>query len=198
MTSGLALGTGQAAAYLLAKNDVITLNGQSAGILLVLVFGAGTDYALLLISRFKEELHAHEHSWDAMRVAWRATVGPVVASGSTVVLGLLCLLLSDLNSNKSLGPTAATGIVVAMLAMLTFLPAALLLLGRRWFWPRQPRPGAPTSDPHGLWAGVARLVGRRPVAVALVTTVVLAVAARLLGPAGRWRHRGDRRPARRR
>ncbi|HEU4913331.1 MAG TPA: MMPL family transporter [Actinomycetes bacterium] len=177
LAAGLALGTAQAAAYLLAKNDVITLNGQSAGILLVLVFGAGTDYALLLISRFKEELHAHEHSWDAMRVAWRATVGPVVASGSTVVLGLLCLLLSDLNSNKSLGPTAATGIVAAMLAMLTFLPAALLLLGRRWFWPRQPRPGAQTSDRRGLWAGVARLVGRRPVAVMLVTTAVLAVAA---------------------
>lgn len=133
-----------------------------------------------------------------MRVAWRATVGPVVASGSTVVLGVALPAAVRSQLQQALDPTAATGIVVAMLAMLTFLPAALLLLGRRWFWPRQPRPGAPTCDRRGLWAGVARLVGRRPVAVALVTTVVLAVAARLLGPAGRWRHRGDRRPARRR
>jgi RND superfamily putative drug exporter len=177
LAAGLALGTAQAAAYLLAKNDVITLNGQSAGILLVLVFGAGTDYALLLISRFKEELHVHERSWDAMRVAWRATVGPVVASGATVVLGLLCLLFSDLNSNKSLGPTSAVGIVCAMLAMLTFLPAALLVLGRRWFWPFQPRAGTPTQDPRGFWGRVARLVGRRPLAVAAATTVALVVAA---------------------
>ena len=179
LSAGLALSTAQAAAYLLAENDVITLNGQSAGILLVLVFGAGTDYALLLISRFKEELHHHERSGDAMRVAWRATVGPVVASGATVVLGLLCLLFSDLNSNKSLGPTSAVGIVCAMAAMLTFLPAALLVLGRRWFWPFQPRAGTPTDEFRGIWGAVARLVGRRPMAVALATTAALAVAAGL-------------------
>ncbi|HEX6936634.1 MAG TPA: MMPL family transporter [Actinomycetes bacterium] len=179
LSAGLALSTAQAAAYLLADNGVITLNGQSAGILLVLVFGAGTDYALLLISRFKEELHRNERSWDAMRVAWRATVGPVVASGATVVLGLLCLLFSDLNSNKSLGPTSAVGIVCAMAAMLTFLPAALLVLGRRWFWPFQPRAGTPTDEYRGIWGAVARLVGRRPMAVALATTAALAVAAGL-------------------
>jgi RND superfamily putative drug exporter len=179
LAAGLALSTAEAAAYLLAKNDVITLNGQSAGILLVLVFGAGTDYALLLISRFKEELHRYERSWDAMRVAWRATVGPVVASGATVVLGLLCLLFSDLNSNKSLGPTSAVGIVCAMAAMLTFLPAALLVLGRRWFWPFQPRAGTPTDEYRGVWGTIARLVGRRPVAVALATTAALALAAGL-------------------
>ena len=179
LAAGLALVTAQAGAYLLAKNDVITLNGQSAGILLVLVFGAGTDYALLLISRFKEELHRHERSWDAMTVAWRATLGPVLASGATVVLGLLCLLLSDLNSNQSLGPTAAVGIVAAMAAMLTFLPAALLLLGRRWFWPRAPRAGTPVHEDRGWWGSISRVVGRRPAAVALVTTVLLTAAAGL-------------------
>ena len=177
LAAGLALALAQAATYLLASNGVLTLNGQSAGILLVLVFGAGTDYALLLISRFKEELHRHERSWDAMVVAWRATAGPVLASGATVVLGLLCLLLSDLNSNRSLGPTSAVGIVAAMLTMLTFLPAALLLLGRRWFWPFPPRAGTPAERERGVWASIAGLVGRRPVAVALVTTAVLGVAA---------------------
>jgi len=177
LAAGLALASAEAAAYLLAKNDVLTLNGQSAGILLVLVFGAGTDYALLLISRFKEELHRHDRSWDAMVVAWQATVGPVVASGATVVLGLLALLLSDLNSIKSLGPTSAVGIVCAMAAMLTFLPAALLLLGRRWFWPFMPRAGTAVEADRGLWARIARLVGRRPVAVTLATSVVLGAAA---------------------
>lgn len=175
--AGLALTLAQAGVYLLARNEVIAVNGQSSGILLVLVFGAGTDYALLLISRFKEELHRHERALDAMRVAWRATLGPVVASGTTVVLGLLCLLLSDLNSNKSLGPTSAVGIVAAMLTMLTFLPAALLLLGRRWFWPVPPRLGADHQPSRRGWARVADAVGRRPVAVALVTTTVLALAA---------------------
>ena len=177
LSAGLALTTAQAAAYQLAKNEVITLNGQSAGILLVLVFGAGTDYALLLISRFREELHVHERSWDAMRVAWRATAVPVIASGSTVVIGLLCLLLSDLNSNRSLGPTAAVGIVSAMLAMLTFLPALLLVLGRRWFWPFQPRVGDQHDVESGVWGKVARLVGLRPVAVAVVTTLALSILA---------------------
>jgi RND superfamily putative drug exporter len=106
-------------------------------------------------------------------------VGPVVASGATVVLGLLCLLFSDLNSNKSLGPTSAVGIVCAMAAMLTFLPAALLVLGRRWFWPFQPRAGTPTDEYRGVWGTIARLVGRRPVAVALATTAALALAAGL-------------------
>ena len=179
LSAGLALTTAQAAAYQLAKHGVIDLNGQSAGILLVLVFGAGTDYALLLISRFKEELHRHERSGAAMRVALRATAGPVIASGATVVLGLLCLLLSDLNSNKSLGPTAAVGIVAAMLAMLTFLPAALMVLGRRWFWPFVPRVGGGGEQESGLWVRVARLVGSRPVAVAVATSLALTVAALL-------------------
>src|SRR5262249_24464378 len=108
--------------YLLAKNDIITLNGQSQGILYVLVLGAGTDYALVLVSRYREELRRYASQFDAMRVAWRAAVAPIVASGCTVVVALLCLLLSDLKSNKGLGPTGSIGVVAAMVGMLTLLP----------------------------------------------------------------------------
>ncbi|RKS74008.1 RND superfamily putative drug exporter [Motilibacter peucedani] len=179
--AGLALGAAQGVVYLIAKNDVLTVNSQSSGILLVLVFGAGTDYALLLISRFREELHVHESSAVAMRVALRAAFPPILASGATVILGLLCLLLSDLASNKALGPVAAVGIACAMLSMLTFLPALLVLAGRYWFWPFVPRHDEQLTMGHGVWGRVADLVGRRARAVALVTLVVLAVLAGFSG-----------------
>ncbi|RZS89593.1 RND superfamily putative drug exporter [Motilibacter rhizosphaerae] len=174
-----ALFGAQGVVYLVAKSGALTVNGQSSGILLVLVFGAGTDYALLLISRFKEELHAHESSLVAMQRALRGAVPPIVASGLTVVLGLLCLLLSDLASNKSLGPVAAIGIGCAMVAMLTFLPALLLLLGRYWFWPFVPRHDEEPQEGKGLWGRVSRLVGRRTGAVAAATAVLLLVLAGL-------------------
>ena len=123
----------------LAKNGVISLSGQSQGILSILVVGAATDYALLLVARFKEELHDEESTWAAMKTAWRAAVEPIAASAATVVLGLLCLRLSDLGSTKGLGPVGALGIVGAFVASLTFLPAVLLLIGRRIFWPQVPR-----------------------------------------------------------
>ncbi|MFJ8582501.1 MMPL family transporter [Micromonospora sp. NPDC093277] len=162
--------------YHLASNDIIKLNGQAQGILTVLVFGAGTDYALLLIARYREELHRHERSWDAMKAAWKGAAPAIIASGVTVIVSLLCLLLSSLNSNRALGPVAAVGIAATLLVMLTFLPA-LLLLGGRWaFWPRRPR--FDHADPHpegGIWSRVAGFVARRARAVWLVTAVVLAV-----------------------
>ena len=126
-SAGMALSLASGIVYVLAKNDVVSLNGQSQGILTVLVFGAGTDYALLLVSRYREELHAYEVPWDALRAAWRGTVEPIVASGATASLGLLMLLFSELNSNKSTGPIAAIGIASALVVMLTFLPALLLV-----------------------------------------------------------------------
>src|SRR5699024_396526 len=99
----------------LARNDVLVLNGQSQGILSILVIGAATDYSLLLVARYREELGRHEHPAAAMRVAWRATLEPIAASAGTVIVGLLCLLLSDLRSNSSLGPVAAIGIASALL-----------------------------------------------------------------------------------
>src|SRR5690625_4753847 len=126
----------------LAGSGTLLLNGQSQGILSILVIGAATDYSLLLVARYREELGRHEHPAAAMRVAWRATLEPIAASAGTVIVGLLCLLLSDLRSNSSLGPVAAIGIASALLGALTFLPAVLLIAGRRsraMFWPSRPK-----------------------------------------------------------
>jgi RND superfamily putative drug exporter len=122
-----ALSSASGVIYLLAKNDVLTLNGQSQGILTVLVFGAATDYALLLVARYREELHRFDDPFEAMRSAWRGVLEPLSASAATVSIGLLCLLFSELNSNKSTGPVAAIGIVCAYLATMTILPALLVL-----------------------------------------------------------------------
>ncbi|GAA2800391.1 MMPL family transporter [Crossiella cryophila] len=166
-TAGLALLGAAAVVYRLARDGVLTLNGQSQGILFILVFGASTDYALLLVARYREELRQAGPRL-AMRRAWRASLEPICASAGTVVLGMLCLLFSDLNSNKGLGPVAAIGIVASLLASLTFLPPALMLLGRSAFWPRKP---AAAKD--GIWGRVANLVGRRPRWTWVLTTAVL-------------------------
>lgn len=164
--------------YWLANADVIKLSGESRGILTVLVFGAGTDYALLLIARYREELTKRARPVDAMKVAWRGAAPAIIASGSTVILGLLALLLSVLSSTRSLGPVSAIGIACTLLVMLTFLPALLVLGGRRVFWPRTPRPeqrAATTS--HRLWTPVARLIGRRDRLVWVIAAIGLGVAA---------------------
>ena len=127
--------------YHLAANGVLTLNGQSQGILSILVVGAAVDYALLVVARYREELRSTASTYSALRRAVRASVPPIAASAGTVIAGLLCLLLSDLSSNRSLGPVAAIGIAAAFLAAMTLLPALLLTGGRRarWvFWPRIP------------------------------------------------------------
>ncbi|UNK72083.1 MMPL family transporter [Microbacterium sp. H1-D42] len=166
-----------------AKFGILLLSGQTQGILFILVIGAATDYSLLLVARFRDELRATDDKWAALRLAWRGSFEPILASGGTVIAGLLCLLLSDLKSNSTLGPVAAIGIVFAMLAALTLLPALLGLFGRAAFWPRRPR-----FDPHhaddenpldgsGLWARLARLIRRRPRLIWITTTVVLAIAA---------------------
>jgi len=115
--------------YYLAKAEIIDLNAQTQGILDVLVLGAATDYALLLISRYREELHQHQSRFVAMRVALRGVVEPIIASGSTVIAGLMVLLLSDLSSNRGLGPVGSIGIACAMFAALTLLPSLLVLFG---------------------------------------------------------------------
>ncbi|MBA2665439.1 MAG: MMPL family transporter [Trueperaceae bacterium] len=181
LSSIAALSVSVVAVYLMAAAGWITLNGQAQGILFILVIGAATDYALLLVSRYREALLEERDPFVAMRRAWRGSVEPILASGGTVVAGVLCLLLSDLNSNKALGPIAAAGIVVAMLSALTFLPAVLTLVGRAAFFPFPPRlavdGAAASAEGSGFWAGVAALVERRPRATWVVTTVVLLVAA---------------------
>ncbi|MFD5825098.1 MMPL family transporter [Lentzea sp. NPDC060358] len=175
-----ALGLASFAVYLLAKNDVLALNGQSQGILSILVFGAATDYALLLVSRFREELRDTQDRFAAIRAAWRGTIEPIAASAGTVILGVLCLLFSDLDSNKGLGPVAAIGIGAALLTTMTFLPATLALLGRAAFWPFAPKFGSPHPETSGLWGRVAAFVRGKPRAIWIVTTLVLLVGAAFL------------------
>ncbi|GAB2769961.1 MMPL family transporter [Nocardioides salsibiostraticola] len=171
----LGLGVSSAIIYALATNDVLDVNGQSQAILFILAIGAATDYALLLVARYREELRDHESPYVAMKVAYRAVLEPVLASGVTVILGLLCLLLSDLSSLAGLGPVGAIGVAGAMLVSLTLLPAALLLLGRRAFWPFMPAYGSPHRDKQGIWGRVSGLIKTRSAVVAVATGVVLAV-----------------------
>lgn len=127
LSAGWALAVASAVVYFLAKADILVLNGQSQGILTVLVFGAGTDYALLMVARYREELHRFDNHVDAIKAAWRGVVEPIVASALTVCIGLMCLLISELNSNRSLGPVGAAGIIAALIVMLTLLPALLAI-----------------------------------------------------------------------
>ena len=243
IAAGIALSTASALVYVLADNDILVLNGQSQGILTVLVFGAGTDYSLLLVSRYREELHHHRAHTDALRRAIRGTVEPIVASGATTSIGLMCLLLSELNSNKSTGPVSAIGVVTAVFVMLTFLPALLaipsvvlpilaflvptivglaisfvidiplgpfvgtggiaaLVTVLAWiafgiarikgkgpftrerfpsgswaFWPRVPRFGQEDIKMSGVWAKLARGVGRRPKFTWIAAALALLVLA---------------------
>ena len=172
---GLALVVAQAAVYFTARYFGLSSNGQSQGILTVLVFGAGTDYALLMISRYREELRRHATACAAIRAAVRGAAPAILASGTTVILALLCLLFSDLGSNKSLGPTAAIGIASAVLAMLTVLPAVLVLTGRRLFWPFAPKFDTVQRPRTGFWAGIGSLIGRRSRVWWAASVLVLAV-----------------------
>jgi putative drug exporter of the RND superfamily len=156
----------------------ITVNGQSSSILSVLVLGAGTDYALLLVARYREELRRHESRGEAMALALRSAGPAVVASGMTVIAALLTLSVAELNSTASLGPIGALGIAVAMLTMLTFLPALLVMLPRGVFWPRVPHVGGEGADAtHGAWRALAERVGRGPRRVWIGAAGVLVLMA---------------------
>ncbi|WP_282848915.1 MMPL family transporter [Microbacterium oxydans] len=182
-TSLFALCVALLVVWWLAKFEVLLLSGQTQGILFILVIGAATDYALLFVARFREELRVAQDKGTAVMAAWKGSVEPIVASGGTVIAGLLCLLLSDLKSNSTLGPVAAIGIVFAMLSALTLLPSLLLLFGRAVFWPRRPRfePEVVAAEhgmrTTGLWARLAGLIKRRPRVIWIVTTLVLLAGA---------------------
>ena len=176
-TAGSALGIATMIVYYLAREDIIDLNGQTQGILDVLVLGAATDYALLLIARYREELHHHESRFESMKIALRGVVEPIIASGSTVIAGLLVLLLSDLSSNRGLGPVGSIGIASSMLAVLTLLPALLIVFGRWIFWPKIPRFDDVDEKLSGLWSKVGNLVDRRPKAVWISTGLALLIFA---------------------
>jgi putative drug exporter of the RND superfamily len=173
----IALTTAQAFIYLLVKTTSLTVNGQSYAILTVLVIGAGTDYALLLVARYREELRRHEDRHEAMALALHRAGPAIFASGSTVVLGMLCLLAAEMNSTKGLGPVAAFGIVFSLAAMLTLLPALLVIVGRWIFWPRRPSFGSPEPTATGFWARVGHSIRPRPRAVWVATAAILGIAA---------------------
>jgi len=163
--------------YFAAKADLLDLNGQSQGILSVLVLGAATDYALLLIARYREELHHHESRYEAMRVSLRGVFEPILASGSTVIAGLLVLLLSDLSGNRGLGPVGAIGVAASMLTVLTFLPALLVVFGRWIFWPKIPRFDDVDEQLSGTWAKIGNAVERNPKRIWISTAILLTVLA---------------------
>lgn len=164
----------------------LKLNGQSQGILSILAIGASTDYSLLIIARYREALQHYDKKWEAMKHALRNAIEPISASAATVIAGVLCLLFSELNSNKDLGPIAALGIAFSYLAAMTLLPALLLLLGRAAFWPYRPRWSADGArqletlkdgleDRKGLWRVVPRAIASHPRTIWLVCFVALAL-----------------------
>ncbi len=182
-TSIVALATALLLIWWLAKWEILLLSGQTQGILFILVIGAATDYSLLYVARYREELRQHRDKAIATAKAIRASVEPILASGSTVIAGLLCLLFSDLKSNSTLGPVASIGIIFAMLSALTLLPALLFVFGRVAFWPKRPKyepevvraeNGMPSK---GLWSRVARLVKKHPRAIWVLTLIVLLAGA---------------------
>ncbi|MFD7293353.1 MMPL family transporter [Streptomyces sp. NPDC059897] len=161
-------------AYGLNQAFGTTISGQSQGVMTILVFGAGTDYALLIVSRYREELRRFERPYDAMSAALRGCGPAVLASSATVAAGLLCLLAADLNSSRGMGPLGAVGVLCALVAMLTLLPAVLVLLGRRVFWPLVPAFGSRPKQRRSLFTAMGSSAGRRP-------RTVLGVGAVLLG-----------------
>jgi RND superfamily putative drug exporter len=177
MTAGVALTSAQAVIYLLAKHAGLVVNAQSAGILTVLVFGAGTDYALLLVARYREELRRHEDRHEAMAMALHRAGPAIIASAATVAVGMSILTLAEVNSTSGLGPVAALGIVVGLLAMITLLPALLVVFGRWLFWPVRPRAGTAEPTATGLYARLGTRMARRPRTVWISTAVVLGIMA---------------------
>jgi RND superfamily putative drug exporter len=178
-SAGIALSFAGAVVYELAKHNIIALDGASQGILSVLVLGAATDYALLLIARYREELHHVESRYEAMKNAWRGVVEPIVASGSTVAISLLLLLLASLNNNRGLGPVGAVGIACAVITILTLLPALLVLFGRWVFWPRIPKMGSEDEKLSGIWSKIAQATANKPRQYWAATGLLLVILAGL-------------------
>ncbi|MFD0418438.1 MMPL family transporter [Streptomyces sp. NPDC127108] len=177
VVAGVANYLSMGVAYGLNQAFDTSVSGQSSGIMTILVFGAGTDYALLIVSRYREELRRIERPYDAMRTALRGCGPAVIASSGTVAAGLICLLAADLNSSRGMGPLGAVGVLCALVAMLTLLPALLVLFGRRVFWPLVPAFGSEPKKRKSLFQTMGTSAGRRPVAVLVSGGVLLAALA---------------------
>lgn len=178
MCAGMALLSAQAVIYLLAEYAGLTVNAQSAAILTVLVFGASTNYALLLVARYREELGEHADRHHAMAIALRRAGPAVIASAATVSIGLLCFSVAAMNNTSGLGPVLAIGIAVGLLVMITLMPALLVIFGRWIFWPVKPKVGSgSTAINTRLWARLGERIARRPRPVWIGTAVALGVLA---------------------
>jgi putative drug exporter of the RND superfamily len=161
----------------LVETGVTTVSGQTAAILIVLMFGAGTDYCLLIVARFRDELRSSRDVDAAMRRATERTGPAIVSAGAIVVVAMLTLALADFNATREMGPILALGVAIMVAAGLTLLPAVLAALGRRAFWPAVPRPAEGRPPSSRLWSGVAGLVARRPAATAALVTLGLLAGA---------------------
>jgi putative drug exporter of the RND superfamily len=172
-----ALFSAQGVIYLLAKYADLTVNAQTRSILSVLVLGAGTDYALLLVARYREELRRHHDRHEAMAEALHRAGPAIIASSSTVIIGMLCLLVAEMNSTQSMGPVLAIGVGVVLLAMISLLPALLVIMGRWIFWPVKPVEGSHEPTSTGFWAKTGWAISHRPRTVWIGTSIALAVMA---------------------
>src|SRR5262252_8302131 len=177
ISSVVALISAEAVVYLLAAHAGLTVNEESGAILAVLVFGASTDYALLIVARYREELRRHDRRHPAMAEALVRAGPAIIASGSTVIIALLMLSFAQLGSTKGMGPVLAIGIAVGVLAMLTLLPALLVIFPRRVFWPYKPAYGSAEPTTRGLWARVGWAIAPRPRLVWITTVVILGILA---------------------
>jgi RND superfamily putative drug exporter len=179
---GLAYMAAAGLTYGLVSAGATTISGQTSAILIVLMFGAGTDYCLLIVARFRDELRRTADEHEAMARAAARTAPAILSAGAIVVVAMLALALADFNATREMGPILALGVVVMVAAGLTLLPAILAALGRRSFWPAVPQPTREPASAGGLWTSIAGLVGRRPrLTAAAVGAVLLAGALGNLG-----------------
>lgn len=174
---GVAYAVAAGIVYLLVTGAGLAINPQATGILIILMFGAGTDYSLLVIARLREELRREEDHHAAVAAALRGTAPAVLASGGTVAAAMLVLMFADLRSTATQGPVLAIGIAVILAAGLTLLPALLAIAGRRAFWPATPTTDEGDGRGTALWRRLGAGVVRRPVIVLLVTVAALSAGA---------------------
>ena len=166
-----------AAVYGLVEAGAVQVNGQTTSLLIVLMFGAGTDYCLLIVSRYREELRRFEDKHEAMAHATERTAPAILSAGATVVAAMLVLSLADFKATQTMGPVLALGVAIMLLAGLTLLPALLACIGRNSFWPAIPRYGTEQRRPLDIWRRIGHFVHERPVFAMSSCVVVLAAGS---------------------
>ncbi len=163
--------------YLIVQAFDFPINGQATGILIILMFGAGTDYCIFLVARYREELRRFEDRHEAMQHAVARSSPAILSAGGTVIAAVLVLLFADLASTRNSGPVFAIGIAVTMLAGLTLLPALLTIIGRRSFWPAVPKFGSEDRSTRSIYRRVGEVVTGKPIATIVIVVALLVVAS---------------------